>query len=46
MAEEEDADRVIGEVLAEAVKVEMSHCKDNAHQTLVLCSAFEAMFDW
>lgn len=27
MAEEEDAHRVVGEVLAEAVKVNMSHCK-------------------
>ena len=29
MAEEEDADRVVGEVLAEAVKVNMADCKDD-----------------
>ena len=38
MAEEDDADRVVGEVLAEAVKVTMSHCKAIPH-SLVLCAA-------
>ena len=31
MAEEEDADRVVGEVLAEAVKVNTLDCKDDVH---------------
>ena len=36
MAEETDAHRVVGEVLAEAIKVTLSHCKDSVHTAFAL----------